>query len=667
MAEIGRIALVVGFVVTAYLTVASALGIAWRQPDLLASARRAVYAAGALITLAWGTLLYAFLTHDFSILYVAKYNSRATEWAFSLSGSYAGQEGSLLMWAWGIIVVLVIATIQFRGKMKTLMPWVIAVTGFVASFFLSLLVFISDPFVRTQVIPPDGQGLNPMLQNIGMLYHPPTLYIGYVAFTIPFAFALAALITGQLGEEWIKAIRGWTLVAWAFLGIGNLLGAQWAYVELGWGGYWAWDPVENSSFMPWLTGTAFLHSIMMQRRRGMLKIWNLSLVIATFTLTIFGTYITRSDILSSVHTFGATGLGPMFVGMILLTITVSAALIWDRLPLLKGDNELDSLVSRESSFLLNNLLLVGATFAVFWGTMFPVISDAVRGTRVTVNASFFDQVVGPILLAIILLMGICPLIGWRAASLNSLLKSFRLPAVLGVVAAAITVAIGIRELYAIVAMAVCGFVIGTVVLEFVRGMRAEGRITNRAPALTLPPLVWKNKSRYGGLTVHLGIVIMAIGIVGSYGFATEKDVVLDPGQEATIGSYRLVYQGLGSSRERTKEVVAASITVYSGDRLIGNLSPSKEFHQGWESPYTEPAIYSTITEDLYLILNSWDAQQKAGLRLVVNPMVTWIWVGGWVVVLGALVAFWPDARERRREEVRRALERSPEELRTAGA
>ncbi len=665
MAEIGRISLVVAFVVTAYLTVASAFGIARRQADLLASARNGVYATAALVSLAWGTLLYAFATHDFTLQSVAHYNSRDTDLAYSLSGAYASQEGSLLMWAWGIVLMMLVVTLQNRGRHKSLMPWVTAVMGFVATFFLSLLVFFSDPFVRTPVVPADGQGLNPLLQNVGMLFHPPALYLGYVAFTVPFAFALAALITGQLGNEWLQITRRWTLFAWVFLSIGNLLGAQWAYVELGWGGYWGWDPVENSSFMPWLTGTAFLHSAMIQRRRGMLKVWNLALIVATFLLTIFGTFLTRSDILSSVHTFGETNIGPMFVAMMLLTITVSGALIWGRLPLLERATELDSLVSRESGFLLNNLLLVGAAFAVLWGTMFPLISEAVRGVKVTVNAPFFNQVVGPILLATVILMGICPIIGWRRASMENLLRNFRIPVLLALVALVAALLLNASQPYALVAFAACGFVVGTVGMEFFRGARAEGRILKRNPLFALPSLVWGNKPRYGGYLVHLGIILLAIGVVGSQGFKVEKDVTLSSGQEATIGSYRVVYGGLASSVEGRKEVVAGTLTVYSGDQLLGKMTPSKEFYPGYDSPNTEVAIRSTPAEDLYLILNSWTST-NASFKLVINPLVSWIWVGGYLLLMGALIAFWPDAKEKRREAARLAVERpSAEILQTA--
>lgn len=656
MAEIGRISLVVAFVVMAYLTVGSALGIMWRQPEVLASVRRGVYAAAALVTLAWGVLLYAFGTHDFSIQAVAHYNNRATDLVFSLSGIYAGQEGSLLMWAWGVVLMLFIVTLQFRGRHKSMMPWVTAVMGFVATFFLFILTFISDPFTKSAVIPADGQGLNPLLQNVGMLIHPPALYLGYVAFTVPFAFAIAALITGQLGDEWIRLTRGWTLLAWAFLGIGNILGAQWAYTELGWGGYWGWDPVENSSFMPWLVGTAFLHSVMMQKQKGMFKIWSLALIISTFLLTIFGTFLTRSDILSSVHTFGETGLGPLFIAMMALTIAVSVALIWDRAPLLQGDSELTSMVSREAAFLLTNLLFACAAFAVFVLTMLPVAADAIMGRKITVPPTSYNQVVGPILLVIVVLMGVCPLLAWRAASTGSVVRAFRLPAAVGLLAAAAAFLLGANQIHAVLGIWACGFVVGTVGLEFFRGARGKGRMLSRNPILSIPRMIWDNKPRYGGFMVHLGIILMAIGVIGSQGFKTEKDVTLTPGQEATIGSYRLVYNSLSMNSEGGKDVVSASMTAYSGDQLLGTMAPSKEFYKGFDNPNTEVSIHSTPVEDLYLILNSWDAQQKAVFKFVVNPLVTWIWIGGYVLLLGSVIAFWPDSRERTQDEIAFALE-----------
>ncbi|MCL4370815.1 MAG: cytochrome c biogenesis protein CcsA, partial [Chloroflexi bacterium] len=447
MADFGRICVIGALLLAAYLTAASAVGVSSRSALWLASARRAVYGAVALASLAWATLVVAFVRHDFSIEIVADYNSRFNSLAYSISGAYASQPGSLLMWAWGVTMALLVATLQFRGQEKGFMPWATTVMGVVATFFLALVAFVSDPFAKSQVIPADGQGLNPLLENVGMLFHPPALYIGYVAYTVPFAFAIAALITGRLEGEWLRQTRRWALVAWAFLTIGNILGAQWAYVELGWGGYWGWDPVENSSFMPWLTGTAFLHSVMVQNRRGMFKVWTLCLAISTFLLTIFGTFLTRSDILSSVHTFGDTGLGPLFVAFMALVAVVSGALIFDRWPLLGSDAETESFASREAGFLLNNLLFVLCTVAVFWGTMFPVISEVTGGAKITVNASFFNQVAGPILLAIVVLMGLCPLLAWRSGSTALLVRSLPFSLGAGLVAVAASIALGAREIW----------------------------------------------------------------------------------------------------------------------------------------------------------------------------------------------------------------------------
>ncbi len=650
MADFGRICVVAAFAVAVYLTVASALGITGSSALLLASARRAVYAAAALVSLAWLTLVLAFVRHDFSIEAVAGYNSRFNSLAYSISGAYASQAGSLLMWAWGVAMVMLITTLQFRGQQKGFMPWATAVMGAVATLFLALVTFVSDPFAKSQVIPADGKGLNPLLENVGMLFHPPTLYIGYVAFTVPFAFAIAALITGRLGDEWIRLTRRWALTAWAFLTVGNILGAQWAYVELGWGGYWGWDPVENSSFMPWLTGTAFLHSAMVQKRRGMFKIWNLVLIIATFLLTIFGTFLTRSDILSSVHTFGNTGLGPVLVAFMALVIIVSVALIFHRMPLLRSDTQTESFASREAAFLLNNLLLACATFAVFWGTMFPVISQLFSGAKVTVNASFFNQVAGPILLAVVVLMGVCPLLVWGHGSAGRVFRALAFPLAFALATSAISFSLGAREIWALAGLAAMGFVCGTLAREFYRGARAKGRATGRSAILALLPAVLGNKPRYGAYLVHLGIALMVVGVVGSYGFKTEREVSLTPGQEVTIGGYRVVYNGLLSSKNGRKDVVSADMAVYSGSQMIDRLRPSVEFTSGGdEHGNTEVAIRSTPTEDLYLILSSWDQQKKAGLKLVINPLVMWIWIGGYLLVFGALLAWWPQREERPQE------------------
>lgn len=654
MSEAGRVLLVLAFVVAVYTTGVSLVGASRRQGDLLASARNGVVAMAVLTSLAWFALVYAFVAADFSLSYVAQYTSRDTDLLYRISGAYAGQEGSLLMWAWSLALFLLVVHLQNRSTNQTLMPWVTAVMAGCLVFFLGLLTFSTDPFQRLPVTPPDGQGLNPLLENMGMFFHPTTLYVGYVGFSVPFAFAIAALITGRLGDEWIRSTRRWTLFAWFFLGLGNLFGAQWAYVELGWGGYWGWDPVESASFMPWLTGTAYLHSVMIQQRRGMLKVWNMALIITTFALTIFGTFLTRSGVLASVHTFGESSVGPLFIVFLVVIVVGSLGLLWARLPQLRSEDELDSFLSRESSFLLNNLLLVGAAFAVFWGTVFPLISEAVRGVKITVNAPFFNQVVGPILLALVVLMGICPLIGWRRASRENLIRNFAYPFAAALASAPLLYfVLGIQVVYAVAAFSASVFVLSTLLLEFYRGARAQRKLTGRNYAVCLARLVWGNKPRYGGYIIHLGIILMAVGIAGSQAFKLEREITLDRGQEASLGGYRLVYEGLTTYPTRSKEVVNATVAVYSGDRFLQRMSPSKEFHKNHSNPNTEVAIRSTPLEDLYLILASWQDQQ-ATFKFIVNPLVMWIWIGGWVTLLGTAIAYWPDAREKQRAAAREA-------------
>ena len=427
---------------------------------------------------------------------------------------------------------------------------------------------------------------------------------------------------------------------------------------MGWGGYWGWDPVESASFMPFLTGTAYLHSVMIQQRRGMLKVWNMALIITTFSLTIFGTFLTRSGVLASVHTFSDSAVGPLLVGFLIVLVVGSVGLLWARLPQLRSENELDSIISRESSFLLNNLLLVGAAFAVFWGTVFPLISEAVRGVKVTVNAPFFNQVEGPILLALVILMGMCPLIGWRRASTENLIRNFAYPLAVAVASGLfIYFGLGVRIVYAAVAFAACAFVLATLLLEFYRGTRAKHLLTKRNYAVSLLNLIWGNKPRYGGYVIHIGIILMAIGVAGSQAYMLEQEVTLNKGQEASIGNYRLVYENLNTFPTKSKEVVSATLAVYSGNAFLGRMSPSKEFHANQDTPNTAVAIRSTPLDDLYLILNSWEGD-TASFKFIVNPLVMWIWIGGWVVLLGTAVAFWPDAREKQRVAAREAARQS---------
>jgi cytochrome c-type biogenesis protein CcmF len=509
---------------------------------------------------------------------------------------------------------------------------------------------VTSPFERLPNVPAEGQGLNPLLQNMGMFFHPTTLYLGYVGFSVPFAFAIAALITGRLGDEWIRSTRRWTLFAWFFLGLGNLFGAQWAYVELGWGGYMGWDPVENASMMPWLAGTAYLHSVMIQQRRGMLKVWNLVLIIVTFALSIFGTFLTRSGVLSSVHSFGLGAIGPLFVSFLIVILIGSFALLFDRLPRLRSDNELDAFLSRESSFLLNNLLLVGAAFAMFWGTVFPLISEAVRGVKVTVGPPFYDQVIPPIMLAVLVVMGICPLIGWRKATPENLVRNFVWPVGSALAAAVALFAIGVRTPYALLSYVILAFAAGAIALEYFRGIRARLQVHHDNPVLATPRLVWGNKPRYGGYVVHLGVIVIGIGVVASSMFATSAEANLAPGQTLAIKQYTLQFRDLAQYQTQGKQVVSATLNLSENGRPLGKVVSEKYMHRDHENPVTEVAIRTTPLEDLYVILASWADDGTATFKVLVNPGVVWIWIGGGILLVGTVVAFWPDAQEARRRE-----------------
>ncbi|MEW6232511.1 MAG: heme lyase CcmF/NrfE family subunit, partial [Chloroflexota bacterium] len=615
MPELGNAALLVSLLVAAYAMVAALLAVRKGYGELLQSSRNSVYVVAVFTTIASIALLYALIGRDFSLKYVAEYSSRDMTLFYTVSAFWGGNEGSLLLWAWTLALFATVVVWQNRNRHPDLMPYVMAVIMGTETFFLFLLAFIASPFTRLAVPPTDGNGLNPLLQNPGMFFHPTTLYLGYVGFTIPYAFAMAALITGNLGSEWIRSTRRWTLFAWFFLGLGNLFGAQWAYVELGWGGYWGWDPVESASFMPWLTGTAYLHSVMIQQRRGTLKVWNIVLIIVTFALSIFGTMLTRSGILSSVHTFGQSNIGPMFVGFLGLIVIFSMALLVERLDRLQSENELDSLLSRESSFLFNNLLLVGAAFATFWGTVFPLVSEAVRGVKITVGPPFFNQVNAPIFLAIIVLMGICPLIGWRRASTENLIRNFLYPFIATMVFALVLFVGGIRESYAVVAFSLCAFVVTAILLEFYRGTRARHRAVSEGYLAAFFNLIWQNKPRYGGYFVHLGIILVAIGVAASSLYKVENQVTLRPGESATVKDYNLAYKGLNQYPTASKQVVAANLEVSKNGQSLGSMAPAKEFHRGHDQPTTEVDVRTTLSEDLYLILSGWEDDGTANFRL----------------------------------------------------
>jgi cytochrome c-type biogenesis protein CcmF len=643
MADIAYIALFLALLASIYAAIAFAFGARKRHAALLHSASNSLLAVFGLVSLSVAILVYALVTHNFQIEYVASYTSTDLPLAYRLSALWAGNDGSLLVWAWLISLFAAVVVLQKRDTARELVPYASAIIMVTQAFFLILVLAISNPFNMLPSAPAEGMGLNPLLENPGMILHPPVLLAGYVGFTVPFAFAMAALFTRRLGDEWLLAIRRWTLLAWLFLGIGLIIGAWWAYVELGWGGYWAWDPVENAGLMPWLVATAFLHSIMIQRRRGMLKVWNVVLITLTFSLAIFGTFLTRSGILSSVHTFSESALGPFFLTFIGITLFGALGLLYFRSKELKGEAEMESLVSRESTFLLNNLLLVGAAFATFLGTIFPVISEAARGVKITVGPPFFNQVNGPIFLALILLAGVCTLIGWRRASIKNLTRNFLGPLVAALLLGVALLLVGIREWYALIAFPICGFVLATILYEWFRGTRARRRMRGENYLKAFWGLIAANRPRYGGYIVHIAIILMAMGIIGSSIYVVETEATLKPGDSVTIEQYSLTYESLDYYETQSKEVVTATLSVYNDGELIGSVVPEKYFHRSYQQPVTEVAIRSTAKEDLYVILINWD-QDSTTFKVLVNPLVGWIWIGGGVFLLGGLIAFWPERR-----------------------
>ena len=644
MADIGYIALFLALVASVYSAIVFIFGARRGHQALSQSAKNGLLAVFGLTSVAVLILITALLTHNFQIEYVALYTSRDLSVPYLLSALWAGNDGSLLFWGWILSLFAVIVVLQKRDIGKPLVPYAAAVTMVIEAFFLILMLFMTNPFKELSFIPADGRGLNPLLENPGMIFHPPTLLAGYVGLTIPFAFAIAALLTRRFGDEWIISIRRWTLMAWLLLGIGNILGAWWAYVELGWGGFWAWDPVENAGLMPWLVATAFLHSIMMQRRRGMLKVWNMVLVILSFSLAIFGTFLTRSGVLSSVHSFGESSLGPFFVGFLGITLIGSFALLVSRNDELKGEAEMESLVSRESTFLLNNLLFIGAAFAIFLGTVFPLISEAVRGVKISVREPFFDQVNGPIFLAIILLAGICTLIGWRRASPRNLVRNLLLPIVLALGVGIILFIVGIRQWYALIAFMISGFVLATIFYEWVRGTIARHRMRGDNHVKAFLGLIGANRPRYGGYIVHISIILMTIGVVGSTFFDAETEATLQVGDTMDIEKYTLEYENIDYFETESKEVATAALSVYNQGEFIGVLTPEKYFHRSYDQGVTEVAIRSTLSEDLYVILLGWDGEGAATFKVLVNPLVNWMWIGGIVFVIGSLISFWPERR-----------------------
>ncbi|MFL5954237.1 MAG: heme lyase CcmF/NrfE family subunit [Gaiellaceae bacterium] len=650
MADLGRAALVVSLGLCVYALVAGAAAARTNRRRLADSARNALFAAFGSTAIAAVVLAVALVRHDFSFAYVAAHTNRTLPTAYALSAFWGGQEGSLLLWLLVLTGYGALAVLINRRLLRDLTVWVVPVLAGIGTFFAFMLVVISSPF-DTQTAPLDGAGLTPSLQNPYMVAHPPMLYLGYVGLSIPFAFAAGALLSGRTDERWLVATRRWTLAAWTFLGFGQLLGAHWAYVEVGWGGYYAWDPVENAALMPWLAATAFLHSVMIQERKGMLKVWNMVLVALAFELSIFGTFLTRSGVVNSIHSFAKSPIGSWFLAFVVISTLFSVALILYRLPLLKARTRLESAFSREAAFLYNNLLLVALCLTVLWGVLFPIVTELVKGETRTIGRPYYDFFLRAFGLPLLLLMGIGPLIAWRKASIRSVVRTLAWPIAFTLVCGAALLAAGAGSSRpGLIAYTFSAFVLATIALELVRGTRAVGSVFT---------LISRNRRRYGGYIVHAAIVLLAIGIAGSSAYGSSTERRLTPGQSMSIGGYTLTLRDVQQTQVPNATETRAVLdvtgrwngTVSSGDNeYINPNEPSREI--GLKTDWLRG-------EDLYVIADSANPTTKvAHVKVLVKPLVNLIWISGIVFLLGAAVAMWPDAREQRRLVTRLAPARA---------
>ena len=645
MADVGFWALVLTLVVSAYTTVVSVMGARKRSAALLESARNGAFAAAATATVATAVLLYLLLSADLSVEYVYGHVNSYLPALYRLSAFWAGQEGSLLLWLWLTALMSVVIILWKRVWSAPFGPHVLAVMAFTQGFLAVVLVLISSPFATLPSVPAEGQGLNPLLQNIWMVIHPPVVFVAYAAYTVPFALAIGGLATRQLGKEWLQAVRRWALFAWLFLGAGILMGGYWAYLELGWGGYWAWDPVENSSLIPWLTGTALLHSLMMQRRRGEFKAWNVWLVSLTFLLCVFATFITRSGIIQSVHAFQRSAIGTYFMAFIGICLVAVIGLVSSRRRLLRGTYTFGELLSREAGLLLTNLLFVGAALVVLLGTMFPALVELVQGQQAALDVSFYERTVGPLMQLIVVLIGICPWLAWNGVSFDRLRRQVLPPAVAAAVTVVVLLVSGIYEVFALISFAVSAFVAVSLLMVFYQGTVDRRRRTEEQIPLALWRLVTGNRRRYGAHIIHLGIVFMAVGVTGSSMYQEEVQIALSPGERMDVQGYTLEYQDLIPEELPGQQRFTAVVNVYRGDRQVATLMPKKDYHWNVEQWATEIDMRSTLKEDLYLILAGFEQDGLASFRVLLTPLVLWLWIGAIALCLGGTMCWWPTKRE----------------------
>ncbi|MBF0143074.1 MAG: heme lyase CcmF/NrfE family subunit [Magnetococcales bacterium] len=646
--EIAHFATIAALLVALTQIAAPLVGITLGRPVWIRVGRQAAFTSAALLTLACAGLILSFLKHDFSVAYVADHASLDLPIFYLATAMWGGHEGSLLLWAWFLSLFIAFAAWRHWRTHPLSIPYVLAILGTVLAGFLLLVIFLSSPFERMLPPPPDGRDLNPLLQDPGMVFHPPFLYMGYVGFGIPYAFAMAALLTGRVEEEWILATRRWTLFSWAMLTTGIVFGAYWAYYELGWGGYWAWDPVENASFMPWLTATAFLHSVMVQERRQLFKTWNLFLITTTFALSLLGTFLVRSGVLSSVHAFANDpGRGVYILVFMAVLLLFSFGLLVAKADSLKVEARLESPLSRESAFLFNNLFLLVATATVLLGTLYPLAIETLTEAKVSVGSPYYNKVFIPIMLGLLLLMGVGPVIPWRRVDRTRLLRALLVPTLAGIGATALALGMGIAHPYGVATAALIGFVAVSHGRDFIAALRA--RTGRSGDSILLAPfrLIGRNKRRYGGFVVHVGILVMAAGFIGSGLFQEEQDLLMKVGDSTTLGRWRLTFTGIGQVSRHNWDAVEASFVVEGpGGQLL--LKPQKRQYHRNDMPTTEAAIHSTWREDLYIVLGD-RVDDRWAIRCYRNPLIVWIWWGAGLMALGVVVSLGQGRGLKRRD------------------
>jgi cytochrome c-type biogenesis protein CcmF len=665
VANFGFAALGITFLISLFGIGSAVYGALKNEAKWVNSARNAMLLTWPLITLSAFSIIYLLVTGQYQVEYVAQVTSNSMPLYLRITALWGGQAGSLVFWAWLMSAFASAVTLRKWERDREFLPWVIVVSLVTLAFFLSLILFFENPFKRLwqfpsqgqpissmfapagaiPFVPVDGNGLNPLLRHPGMIIHPPMLYLGFVSFVIPFAFAIAALVTGRTDDRWIRLTRRWTLVAWLFLSLGLILGMRWAYDVLGWGGYWGWDPVEIAALMPWLVGTPFLHSVMIQEKRGMLKRWNMVLIILTYAMVIFGTFLTRSGVLSSVHAFAQSAIGPLFFVFIALTSIISLALLLHRWNDLKSEGQMTSLLSREALFLLNNLLFIGIFIICLWGVLFPIISELFTGQKVTVGAAFYERATGPLWAGLLLLMGIAPLSAWGHSTIKTIGRAIWKPFLASVVLVAFLPLAGVHNILPLIGFWLAAFTAFVTLFEFWRAALARTRTKGELLPLAFWRLCGRNRRRYGGYIIHLGVVLMALGIIGIEMFQTQTQGTVAKGEQISLGNFSIRYDDLKIwDTPDGRNVARAELSVFKDGKYIGQLNPRRDYYYESQQPMTIPGVRSSLEDDFYVLLVDWQpiSSQGATFKIFHNPLVNWVWIGGLVFLLGTLVAAWPE-------------------------